>query len=105
MVTSDSQDAFGESYTTAQTLRRYRRNWSRLIKRLKAAFDQCGASNIYVLPFNISLDTKNNMSTVTVAANSRNAATVVRQSNDVHPASSGYLQMSFIHGSNVLYRK
>ncbi len=91
---SDSQDSFGESYAAGQTLLRYRRNWFRLIKRLKAAIDAAGSSVVYVLPFNASLDTKNNMSTATVAANSRNAATIIRQSNGVHPAASGYLQIA-----------
>ena len=91
---SHYQDAFGYSYLAGQTLRRYRRNWFRLIKRTKAIFDLLASSNVYLLPYCASLDTVNNMYSTVVAANSRNATTVTRQSNGVHPAASGYLQIA-----------
>jgi len=91
---SDSPDSFGENYGVGQTLHRYRRNWFRLVKRMNAAFSAVGAANVYLLPFSVSLDTRNNMSTVSVAVNSRNTTLVTRQSNGVHPASSGYLQIA-----------
>jgi len=46
------------------------------------------------LPFNLNLDTANNMSTVETAINARNSSTYFKQSNGVHPALTGYWQMA-----------
>jgi hypothetical protein len=91
---SRSQDAFGKNYTTYQTQWRYRRNWWLWSKALIDQFRLKEAQNIYVIPLNVNLDIANNMQTETVQVNARNTATIVRQSNGVHPADIGYYQMS-----------
>jgi len=93
---SANQDAFGTSYTSGQTRWRYKRNVILFAKKLISQFKDREASRIYLVPVNVNLDTKNNMSTETVVVNSRNSATVVRQNNGVHPANSGYFQMADI---------
>ncbi|MFA6060728.1 MAG: SGNH/GDSL hydrolase family protein [Taibaiella sp.] len=91
---SINQDAFGKSYDSGQTYYRYKRNLSILYSKLLAKFSGKTASKLWLLPYNVSLDTVNNMIVETVAVNSRNSATVVRQANGVHPAASGYLQIA-----------
>jgi len=93
---SDNQDAFGNTsnYATGQTQRRYKRNWAILGRQLLDAFGGKTTSLVWLLPYNVSNDTARNMLTVTAASNSRNAATVTRQNNGVHPAASGYLQIA-----------
>lgn len=91
---SANQDAFGKNYTSGQTYYRYKRNIAILYSKLLSKFAGKTSSNIWLIPYNVSLDTENNMSTETVAVNSRNSATIVRQSNGVHPAAVGYLQIA-----------
>jgi len=94
---SASQDAFGDDYANNQSLWRYRRNYFRFVKAFIAKYKGKEANNIYLVPLNTNLDTVNNMQTETVAVNSRNTATVVRQNNGVHPADSGYNQMADVN--------
>jgi lysophospholipase L1-like esterase len=91
---STHQDAFGHDYGCGQTQWRYKANIHRYAKKLIDAYTGQEASGIYLIPVNCNLDTEHNMSTETVAVNSRNSATVVRQSNGVHPANAGYYQMA-----------
>ena len=91
---SSNQDAFGKNYASGQTRWRYKRNHYLWTKAFIDYFKAREAENIYVVPLNTCLDTVNNMSTETVAVNSRNAKQVVRQSNGIHPALEGYNQMA-----------
>lgn len=91
---SASQDAFGKNYGTGQIMRRYRRNIAILWRQVLDAFGGQASRLLWVLPYNVSVDTERNMSTETVPANSRNSATVTRQSNGVHPADTGYKQVA-----------
>lgn len=91
---SASQDAFGANYACGQTRARYRRNiliWGRELVTKYAGQEGSGT---YIVPSNVCLDVVNNMQTAASApANSRSAVNVVRQSNGVHPATSGYQQI------------
>ncbi|MEN6313255.1 MAG: SGNH/GDSL hydrolase family protein [Clostridiaceae bacterium] len=88
------QDAFGKDYYCGMPQYRYKRNVHRYCKKLIDAYSNREDENIYVIPVNVNLDTEHNMSIETVAVNSRNSATVVRQSNGVHPETVGYKQMA-----------
>lgn len=91
---SASQDAFGKNYTSVQNKAQYKQNIIAFSKRLIDKFANREAEKVYLVPVNVNLDTVHNMSTETVAVNSRNSTTVVRQANGVHPASSGYYQIA-----------
>ena len=95
---SDNQDAFGNTsnYATGQTQRRYKRNWAIMCRVLIDAFDGKTANLLWLLPYNVTNDTARNMLTATAASNGRNATTITRQNNGVHPAGSGYLQIADI---------
>lgn len=63
-------------------------------KQLLTGYEGRESENIYIVPTNVNLDTINNFPTEIVAANSRTTNTIVRQTDHVHPASSGYYQIS-----------
>jgi lysophospholipase L1-like esterase len=92
------QDAFGISTPSGtRNIQRFRhkRNVLTWVFRLLSQFKDREAGNIYVLPFNACIDTVNNMYYAASAlANSRSTASITRQSNYVHPATSGDYQMS-----------
>lgn len=90
-----SQDAFGANYTTGQTNWRNRRNVLLWGKQLITKYSGQEASRVYVVPSNVALDTVNNYPRSAAApVNARNSAiTVQRQSNGVHPDTSGYQQI------------
>ena len=93
---SDNQDAFGNTnnYATGQTQRRYKRNWAILCRAVFDAFGGQTSRLVWLLPYNVTLDTARNMQVATAASNSRNSATVTRQANGVHPDTSGYGQVA-----------
>lgn len=59
-------------------------------------YDDLSADNTNVSHFNLSgqFDTENNMQTATRQVNVRNSNTETYQSNGVHPANSGYMQIA-----------
>lgn len=89
-----SQDAFGTNYACGQTRRQYRRNQHRVVERMMERFAGQEAEGLFLLPAHLNLDTVNNYPTISEPANARNETTVVRQSNGVHPAASGYRQIA-----------
>jgi len=91
---SKHQDAFGSNYSNDQTRERYKRNIIIFADNIISTFKDREGTNIYLVPINTNLDTANNMSTVSVAVNSRNPTPVTRQSNGVHPATYGYEQIA-----------
>jgi lysophospholipase L1-like esterase len=91
---SATQDAFGKNYNSNQLQMRYKRNIHRYSLYLIEQYKDRTAERIYMMASNANIDTRNNMVTETVAVNSRNATTVVRQANGVHPDSSGYYQIA-----------
>lgn len=90
---SRSQDSFGANYGCGHTRQRYFYNNGLWRKRVVEQFSGRSASRVRIAPIGLALDTQNNMQTTTEAINSHNATTVARQSNGVHPASSGYRQI------------
>lgn len=93
---SKNQDAFGKNYQSGQTQWRYKRNNFLFVNKLIDKYKSREAEGIYLIAVNTNLDTEHNMLTETVAINSRNTDTIVRQSNGVHPATSGFYQISDI---------
>jgi lysophospholipase L1-like esterase len=91
---SKNQDAFGKNYQSGQTQWRYKRNNFLFMSALIEKYKNREADGIYLIPINANLDTEHNMLTETVAVNSRNTDTIVRQSNGVHPATSGFYQIA-----------
>lgn len=89
---SASQDSFGKSYNSAYNRIRYKRNIHKWGLEMIKTYDT--SSVVKIIGVNLNLDTLNNMQSEEVAVNSRNSATVTRQSNGLHPAASGYQQMA-----------
>jgi len=87
---SISQSAF----MTGPIQRRYKRNHDKLVQAFIGAYDNGAVADVYVVPTNLGLDTLYNMQTTAVAVNARNATYFNRQTNAVHPASSGYYQIA-----------
>lgn len=85
---SASQDSFGANYASGQTLARYRRN--------RFLFNEAliTGTPAILLPINMVVDPVNNMLTTTGQLNARNTNSWTYQSNGVHPAQSGYLQIA-----------
>ena len=100
---SRDQDAAGANYGIGTNRDRYKRSVMIAVKKYIAAFRDRESEGIYIVPSNVSLDTVNNMNCSKPAAvNSRSGWTfsgtsvvldVSRQSNLVHPASSGAAQL------------
>ena len=88
------QDGFGKNYYSGVSQRSHHRAWHQMICHVLADYDAREAESIYIVPTHVNLDTEHNMQVETVAVNSRNSATIVRQSNGVHPADCGYYQMA-----------
>ncbi len=93
---SATQDSFGNNYGTTLLRWRFKRNILIWARQLIAKYSGQEASRIYVVPVNTALDTVNNMlRNSATPVNSRNSATTIaRQSNSVHPATSGYQQIA-----------
>lgn len=94
-----NQDAFGKNYLVGETSWRHKRNMLMWAQAMITKYSGQEANRIYLVPTNVAIDTVNNYPTETVAVNSRNLTTVARQSNGVHPATSGYQQI----GDAVFY--
>lgn len=94
-----NQDAFGKNYLVGETSWRHKRNMLLWAQAMITKYSGQEANRIYLVPTNVAIDTVNNYPTETVAVNSRNSNTVARQSNGVHPATSGYQQI----GDAVFY--
>lgn len=91
---SNHQDSFGKSYWAGKAQWVYKECWHKLVCNMIDYFKNREAESIYIVPTHLNIDTERNMQTESVAANSRNSTTIVRQSNGVHPAASGYYQMA-----------
>lgn len=90
------QDSFGYNYGAGQTRKRFKRNlllWNAAILK---RFSQRAGEGITLIPAYVNLDTVHSMETAEEAVNSRNSSPVIRQSNGVHPAEAGYLQIADI---------
>ncbi|MEG2266897.1 MAG: hypothetical protein RSC68_21520, partial [Acinetobacter sp.] len=88
-----NQDAFGKNYLVGETSWRHKRNMLMWAQAMITKYSGQEANRIYLVPTNVAIDTVNNYPVETVAVNSRNSTIVARQSNGVHPATSGYQQI------------
>ena len=89
-----TQDAFGSNYQCGQTRWQYRRNQHRLVELMIERYGSGKYRNVSLIPVYVNLDCENNFPTVSEPLNSRNSAKTVRQSNGLHPAQEGYLQIA-----------
>ncbi len=89
-----AQDAFGSNYQCGQTRWQYRRNQHRLVERMIERYSSGKFRNVSVIPAYVNIDCENNFPVVSEPFNGRNSAKTVRQSNGVHPAQEGYLQIA-----------
>ncbi len=89
-----SQDAFGKAYGCGQTRWQYRRNQHKYIERMKAAYGNREAMEIYLIPVYVNIDTVYGYDFCQVMANSCSETAVSRQIDGVHPSESGYKQMA-----------
>lgn len=94
---ASNQDAFGANYKAGLTQWRHKRNLDMLNKEIIKTFGGLESSGIYVVPINTNLDTVNNMLTTSYSVNSRNSTQIVRQSNALHPAVTGYNQIADVY--------
>lgn len=85
-----NQDAFGQNYSCTQTSWQYRKN---LDYYNRALLKKSKELKFNVVPIYINIDTENNFPVVNGPVNRGNPAKILRQSNGVHPAKSGYYQM------------
>ena len=89
-----NQDAFGNSYGTGQTRWRYKRNNWLWVNKLIANYGGRIAEKIWLIPYNVCIDTANNFPLGNeIAVNAYNPTTVIKQNNGVHPAFYGYRQI------------
>ena len=89
-----SQDGFAASYGSGQTAWRDKRNIMLWAKELITKYTGQEASRIYLVPTNTALDVVNGYPLLAAApVNSRSSVTIQRQSNGVHPDTSGYQQI------------
>lgn len=97
MPPAATQDAFGANYNCTQTRWQYRKNQHRVMERVVQRYGGREQEQIYLVPGYVNLDAVRNYPTVTGPANSRaegKGADVTRLCNGVHPAASGYRQLS-----------
>jgi lysophospholipase L1-like esterase len=87
-----SQDAFGNNYLNGQTSRRACKNITAFNDALFAYYKPKEANRIYTLSGGINVDSANNFPEASVAVNSRNTKTVIKQTNGVHPDTGGYYE-------------
>ena len=93
-----TQDAFGNNYANGQTRWQYKKNQHALNAAMLKKFASYPDKKVFLIPTAVNLDCENNFPARKEAINgvpakgSRNA-TIIRQSNGVHPAGAGYHQM------------
>ncbi|MEI8018496.1 MAG: SGNH/GDSL hydrolase family protein [Schlesneria sp.] len=88
-----SQDAFGNNYASGQTRWQYKRNQHFLVSAMIKRYGSRQSESIHLIPTHVNLDTVHNYPTETVLPNAHAELKVVRQSNGVHPAATGYRQI------------
>jgi lysophospholipase L1-like esterase len=91
---SRDQDAWGANYLSGQLGLRARRNYWKMNLSLIAAYGGRTAEGLYVIPTNVCIDDYWGYARATVAVNSREATTITRMSNGVHPGTSGNAQIA-----------
>ena len=89
-----SQDAFGSNYKCGQTRWQYRRNQFKLVKAMIKKYGNGKVKNISLIPAFVGIDCENNFPMRREPINGRDAKVIMRPSNGVHPAKSGYKQIA-----------
>ena len=88
-----TQDAFGTNYACGQTRWQCKRNQHRMVQHMIDRYAGREGEHLYLLPTSVSLDPVNGFPSRTAKANAHSAADLVRLSNGLHPAESGYRQI------------
>ena len=88
-----SQDAFGNNYANSQTRWQYKRNQHALVLEMIKRYANRQSDRVQLIPTHLNLDSVHNYPTETVTPNAHAEMKVVRQSNGVHPAATGYRQI------------
>lgn len=92
-----TQDAFGSNYANGQTRWQYKKNQHALNAAMLKKFANYPDKKVFLVPSCVNLDCENNFPVRKEAVNGPdfkgNQRTVIRQSNGVHPAPTGYNQM------------
>lgn len=90
-----ARDGLGANYGATGTYSDYY-GLMQYVFNLDKWYDDLADSNSNVIHINIAgqFDTKYNMPTMQVRVNTRNPNMISRQSNGVHPAEYGYLQIA-----------
>jgi len=89
-----SQDGWGKNNLNGTTRDSFKRGIFEFVRQLIITYGGRQAEHYYLVPVNVNLDTVHNFPTEQVAVNSRNSTQITRQTDNVHPAPSGYYQMS-----------
>jgi lysophospholipase L1-like esterase len=89
-----SQDGWGRQNLSGTTRRGQKKRNFDLVKSMITTFEPRSAENIFVVPININLDTINNFPYEQKQVNARNTTLVSRCLENVHPATSGYMQIA-----------
>ena len=87
------QDAFGANYKNGQTAWQYKKNSFMLNQLMIQKFQKNQDKKLFLIPTPVNLDCSNNFPAKTEPVNNGNPSMVLRQSNGVHPAETGYIQM------------
>ena len=90
------QDAFGKfsyAYPGKENSWNLNRNVFLLNQKMTELAAQLKDPKLFLIPMQLNLDCENNFPVEEEAVNAHNPKKVVRQSNNVHPAKSGYYQM------------
>ncbi len=88
-----SQDAFGSNYKCGQTRWQFKKNQHALCRAMLKKFSNSDDKKMILIPTFVNLDCENNFPTKTEPINDDNTQVIRRQSNGVHPASTGYNQI------------
>lgn len=90
-----SQDAFGIHYKCGQTMWGYNQNQFLLNQMMAVHFAEKMKKDkkLFLIPTQVNLDRDHNFPTLEEAVNHGNSKKIIRQSNGVHPAFTGYYQM------------
>ena len=91
---ANTQDAFGKGYKCDYNRWQYRKNQQRYVERLMKKFGGREKENLFLIPVYVNIDCVNNYPKEEEQINARNPKKILRDSNGVHPAKEGYLQIA-----------
>lgn len=89
-----TQDGWGKQNQNGNTRNWFKQSQSAWVRGVINTYKNRESEKFYIIPVHVNLDTVNNFVTESVAANSRNSTLITRQTDNVHPAASGYYQMA-----------